>query len=208
MSKELMLDVDQAGELKAAFRRTRGSDGSEWTNERIKKLSEGSILGQVLDVINDQSTIVQIKKKVSEVKSNSLIVDYGVAPSLVGLKIKSHSEWKGVIEYNLSFAKFERVLTLKPGENSISGHENLKRLDATGKVLLDVRVLEELLKRPELIPEEWKKGLTYFWGTIFRDLDDNLYVACLNWNGGVWYWGGRWLDFGWNNYGFAACLNK
>lgn len=204
MSKELMLDVDQAGELKAAFRRTRGSDGSEWTNERIKKLSEGSILGQILDVINGRSTIMQIEKKVSEVKSSLLIVDYGVAPSLVDLKIKSHPERKDIVKYD--FSKIERVLTLKPGENRISGYANLKRLNATGKILLDVRILEELLKHPELIPEEWKKGLTYFWGTIFRDSDGSLYVAYLRWAGCDWYWRYYWLGLDWVDGEPAACL--
>ena len=58
MSNQLMLDVDQAGELKMAFRRTRGSDGSEWTNEDIKKSSEGDFLGLVLDVLDGRAKIV------------------------------------------------------------------------------------------------------------------------------------------------------
>lgn len=206
-NNELMLDVDQAGELKAAFRRTRGSDGSEWTNERIKKLSEGSTLGQVLDVINGRSAIMQIEKKVSEVKSNLLIVDYGVAPSLINLKIKSHPERKDVIEYDVS--KIEHVLPLKSDENRISGNENLKRLNATGKIILDVRVLEELLKHPELIPEEWKKGVTYFWGTIFRNSDGRLCVAGLVWRGsGGWNWNSAWFDRDLFDHKPAACLGK
>jgi len=206
MSTDLMLDVDQAGELKAAFRRTRGSDGSEWTNERIKKLSEGSILGQVLDVINGQSTIMQIEKKVSETKSNLLVVDYGVAPSLIDLKVKAHPKRKDIAKYDLS--KIERVLTLKSRENCISGHENLKRLKASGRTLLDIRVLEELLKHPELIPEEWKNGRTYFWGTIFRHSGGRLFVACLDWGGGGWDWHFHWLGLAWDDYGPAACLAK
>ena len=66
MSENLMLDVDQAGELKAAFRRTRGSDGSKWTNGAIKKLSEGNTLGQVLDIIESRSVIVPVEKKKTE----------------------------------------------------------------------------------------------------------------------------------------------
>lgn len=58
-----MLDVDQAGELKAAFRRTRGSDKSVWTNEHIKALSNGAFLGKVLDVLNGRSRIVPVEKK-------------------------------------------------------------------------------------------------------------------------------------------------
>jgi len=58
MSNDLMLDVSQAAELKMAFRRTMGSDGSLWTNGDIKRLSEGSVLGGVLDVLNGRSKIV------------------------------------------------------------------------------------------------------------------------------------------------------
>ena len=150
-------------------------------------------------------------------KSNLLIVDYSIAPSLVNLKIKSHPGRKDIVKYDLS--RIERVLTLKSGENRISGHENLKRLKATGKILLDVRVLEELLKHPELIPEEWKKGITYFWGTIFRYSVGYLYVAYLLWNGSrwdwddywdgsEWYWYCSWLDDDWNGHEPAACLDK
>lgn len=52
---ELMLDVDQAGELKAAFRR------GDWTNAQIKRLSEGDLLAWVLLVLEGRAEIV-IKK--------------------------------------------------------------------------------------------------------------------------------------------------
>jgi hypothetical protein len=204
MSKGLMLDVDQAGKLKAAFRRARGSDGSKWSNEGIKKLSKGTILSQVLDVLYGRSVIMPVEKKSSDTESDLMAVDYSIAPSLVNLKIKAHPKRKDIVEYDLS--KTERVLTLRPGESRISGYENLKRLKATGKTPLDVRVLEELLKHPELIPEEWKNGVTYFWGTIFCDSDGNLYVACLRRNGDRWDWSCDWLDGDWNGCEPAACL--
>jgi hypothetical protein len=48
----LMLDVDQAGELKAAFRR------NDWTNGQIKKLCEGDILAKVRLVLEGTAEIV------------------------------------------------------------------------------------------------------------------------------------------------------
>ena len=42
---DLKLDVDQAGELKAAFRR------GKWTNAEIKSLCEGDTLTKVRSVI-------------------------------------------------------------------------------------------------------------------------------------------------------------
>ncbi|HDZ85654.1 MAG TPA: hypothetical protein ENH35_03860 [Candidatus Moranbacteria bacterium] len=52
---DLMLDVDQAGELKSAFRR------GDWTNAEIKKLSEGNVLTHVRQVVLGNAKIVQIK---------------------------------------------------------------------------------------------------------------------------------------------------
>lgn len=52
---DLMLDVDQAGELKAAFRR------GDWTNTEIKKACEGDALAKFRKVIQDLAEIV-IKK--------------------------------------------------------------------------------------------------------------------------------------------------
>ena len=111
--------------------------------------------------------------------SSLLTVGYIMAPSLINLRVDTHPDRKDVATIDLS--RVERVLTLMPGENRISGHENLKRLKATGKTLLDVRVLEELLKNPHLIPEEWKNGITYFWGTIFCGSGGVLCVAFLRW---------------------------
>lgn len=51
---DLMLDVDQASELKAAFRR------GDWTNREIKQLSEGDFLANVRQVLLRKATIVTI----------------------------------------------------------------------------------------------------------------------------------------------------
>ena len=56
---ELKLDVDQASEIKAMARRERGSNGSEWTNEKLKALCESKgLFGQLLDVLEDRAEIV------------------------------------------------------------------------------------------------------------------------------------------------------
>lgn len=49
--QELMLDVGQANELKLAFRR------HGWTNEEIKRLCEGTVLGDVRRVIRGEAEI-------------------------------------------------------------------------------------------------------------------------------------------------------
>ncbi|MBU0649068.1 hypothetical protein KJ969_03135 [Patescibacteria group bacterium] len=52
--KKLKLDVDQASELKAAFRR------GGWTNEDIKRMCEGSIILDIRDVIRGTAKIVPV----------------------------------------------------------------------------------------------------------------------------------------------------
>ncbi|MFA6081855.1 MAG: hypothetical protein WC773_00355 [Patescibacteria group bacterium] len=61
---ELMLDVGQANELKLAFRRCG------WTNEEIKKLSEGDTLVGVRQVIRGEATI-------QAVEASKLLEDVG-----------------------------------------------------------------------------------------------------------------------------------
>lgn len=56
---DLMLDVGQAAEIKAALRRECGSNGSSWTNEKIKVLTERrGFLGAVLDALEGRAAIV------------------------------------------------------------------------------------------------------------------------------------------------------
>ncbi len=62
------------------------------------------------------------------------------------------------------------------------------RTELKKKQVLNACVFDALLTHPELIPDEWKTGRTYFWGTIFRDADGYLHVLCLCWFGGGWIW--------------------
>ena len=147
--------------------------------------------------------LVEASKRDKE-EMNNLIIDYSKKPKLFDFAIVSHPDRADMVEIDVS--KIERTLVLKKGEEYISGHETLKRLKKTKRILLDARVLEELLEHPELIPDEWKKGFTYFWGTIFRDSDDDLYVRCLYWSGVRWLWHSYWLDFDWHSHRPAASL--
>lgn len=71
------------------------------------------------------------------------------------------------------------------------------------KPVLDVTILDYLLDHPELIPEDWKRdedGRTryiYFWGTVYRRLDDYLYVRCMFWSSGTWQAHYRWIANDW-----------
>jgi hypothetical protein len=60
---DLMLDVDQAGELKAAFRR------GDWTNAEIKKACEGDVLANFRDVLLGRAQIVWTQETAQKVRT-------------------------------------------------------------------------------------------------------------------------------------------
>lgn len=80
------------------------------------------------------------------------------------------------------------------------------RTELKKKQVLNACILDALLAHQKLIPDEWKIGHTYFWGTIFRDADGNLLVPSLSRDGDGWYWDCDWLDNDWFGYEPAASL--
>lgn len=101
----------------------------------------------------------------------------------------------------------EVVRYLSPNQQNgktIQGHKLRKELK--NKQVLNACILDALLANPQLIPDDWKTGVTYFWGTIFRSADGLLYVKYLVWFGGRWYWLYRWLGRDWDSRDPAASL--
>jgi hypothetical protein len=182
---DLMLDVSQAVELKMAFRR------AGYTNAQIKQLSEGDILAQVRDVL----------KGVSAINSIPHIIDCDADPLIPnGWKIEEHQKG-GVWQWDVN--KLSLYLSkLQKNGNTINGNDLRKELK--NKSVLNANVLDYLLKHPELIPEEWKDKVVFFWGTIYRGSDGRLCVRDLRWRGGCWRWYDYWLDVGWDSANPAA----
>ena len=152
------------------------------------------------DATLKQCGLKPVKQKKAK-GDNLLRVDYSIKPSLIDLVIESHPTRTGTAMIDPK--KVQRISMLRSGESSITGHEYLRRLKESGEELYDVRVMEEFLKNPEKIPEEWKTGRIYFWGTIFRS-GGNLFVQYLDWVGGRWRWGCCYLDNDWNSNELAA----
>ena len=101
----------------------------------------------------------------------------------------------------------EVVRYLSPNQQNgktIQGHKLRKELK--NKQVLNACILDALLANPQLIPDDWKTGVTYFWGTIFRSADGSLYVECLYWVGSRWDWSFSWLGHGWGSNNPAASL--
>jgi len=92
----------------------------------------------------------------------------------------------------------------------LKGHE--LRTELEGKPVLNGVVLDFLAAHLDFIPDDWKKDgqgntiFIYFWGTVYRDADDNLYVRYLYWDGGQWQLDCVWLHSSWDGNDPAACL--
>ena len=133
-----------------------------------------------------------------------LTVDYSIKPSLIPLEVKEHPTRTDTVQIDVS--KIKLALTLKKGESYISGDENIMRFKKEKGILLDVRIMEELLKHQEFIPQEWEKKYVFFFGTIFAGPGGNLFAACLYRYGLQWHGDWRWLDSGWDALDPAARL--
>ncbi|MDP2593848.1 MAG: hypothetical protein Q8P36_00705 [bacterium] len=198
---DLMLDVDQAGELKAAFRR------GNWTNQEIKRLCEGGTLAQFRQVLLGQAAIIDRRQLDDYVRALAEAMMPQVKPEhIIDCDANPYlpDGWKGVEAHQkagqLTWDKDAQKDALYLSELQkkhpwLQGHK--LREELSGKPVLNANVLDYLLAHPELIPEEWKGKYVFFWGTIYRYSGGNLFVRYLYWLGGRWDWSDYWLDLDW-----------
>lgn len=99
-----------------------------------------------------------------------------------------------------------RYRSRKQQGGSIQGHKLRKELKDNKVQVLNACIMDALRANPQLIPDEWKDGCTFFWGTIFRGADGYSYVVYLCWDGVRWDWRGNWLGYGWYSGDPAASL--
>jgi len=109
-----------------------------------------------------------------------------------GLSVEEHRR-TGNLVWDLNKVSLYLSKNQKKNWKTIEGDE--LREELKNKSVLNANVLDYLVGHPELIPEEWKKKLIFFWGTIYRDLDSSLYVRYLYWYraGRKWSWDFHWL---------------
>jgi hypothetical protein len=179
------LDVGLALDLKMAFRR------NGWSEVEIKKLTAGDMLARVRDVLIGCSEITAIKN----------IIDLDANPFVPnGWAVEEHKKG-GLLD--LSKSKIALFLTKKQKKGAVIGND--LRKDFADQPVLNANLLDFYLANQHLIPEDWKGKYVFFWGTIYRDSDGNLFVRCLFWNGGRWGWDCGWLVGDWDADGPAVC---
>lgn len=130
------------------------------------------------------------------------LIDCDAAPFVPdGWKVEEHQKG-GAWKWSPTQVEFY-LDKRQQGGKYIEGNKLRKALE--GKNVLNANILDYLLKNPHLIPEDWKKdgnGNTryiFFWGTVYRDSDGNLYVRCLYWRDGRWRWSYGWLGSDWRS---------
>ena len=98
----------------------------------------------------------------------------------------------------ISIANMELVSFLKEGESCVGGEELMRRSREELRTNLGQRHAEFLSENQNEIPEEFRKYILVFTGTIWRDRHGYRRVAFLYWLGGPWVLGfsGLECDFG------------
>ena len=164
-----------------------------YTPDDITKLKQFADLSQFKAVLYGQAQIMLTKH----------LIDTDADPFLPdGWKVEKHQK-AGQLEWNPARVKLYLSKHQKGGKY-IGGHDLRKELE--NQPVMNANVLDYLLAHPDLIPESWKGKVVFFWGTIYRGADDDLYVRFLGWLGSRWDWNYRWLDVGWDDSNPAALL--
>ncbi len=200
-NNRLTLGVGLAQELEHAFNR----NGFQ-SLEEVKALTVGDFLGQVRGV----------KLGLYEIKPVEYAIDLGADPFLPdGWKVEEHQKGKVAklerrgADLYLDGKKIDFYLS-KPQKKGGRIEGNDLRKEVSKQPVLNANVLDYLREHPQLIPDSWKvdgNGNTryiFFWGTVYRRSDGDLYVRYLSWHGDRCLWSSLWLDGDWHSNNPAA----
>ncbi len=184
----------QVHELEMAMDRA-----GDWSAALVKRLCEEDRLTKVRDYLLG----------LAEIRYPEHIIDCDAVPFVPKNWEVEHHQKGGQFKFDPTKVLFYLSESQSSG-GVIKGHELRKEM--ADKPVLNANVLDYLIVNPHLIPEEWKldeQGRTryiFFWGTIYRDSDGDLYVRYLSFEDSGWDWGYRWLDGGWRGASPAALL--
>lgn len=149
--------------------------------------------------------VLEILAGRSEIKPITYTLDFDASPFIPdGWTVESHKKM-GQWTFDPSKVKFH-LADGQRGGKYVPGtvlREELEKLECYNANLLDF-----YLKNQYLIPEDWKGKAIFFWGTIYRNADGDLFVRCLDWDGGAWGWCCHWLVSDWREFSPAAVCGK
>lgn len=170
-------------------------ESAGFTPEEVTKLRQFKDLGKFRDILSGKALITYLEH----------LIDCDAAPFIPdGCSVEEHKKG-GFFKFTpekLPHEKFPLYLSRKQRRGSIIGNDLRKELN--GKPVMNANVLDYLLANPELIPEEWKGKIICFWGTLYRNADNFLFVRFLNWDDSGVRWSRYWLVNGIGDGDYAA----
>lgn len=145
-----------------------------------------------------------------EVKEIEHLINLDASPLIpcTGWQVEEHRQG-GQLKWDPAKVR----LRLSPDQQNgkvVKGHQLRKEL--AEQPVLNANLLDYLIDRPHLIPDNWKQdeqGRTifiYFWGTIYRASGSRLCVRYLCWGEGRWRAGYGWPSDDWFGQFPAAVL--
>lgn len=191
-------------------RALKGSlDVEQFTSVAQVLLDKGARAANLLEYVAkgcpkvDYTQPVPKAKKLPRQKQSAIVVDLDADPFIPeGWKVEEHQ--KGG---QFAFDPAQVQLHLDVGQQNgkyIKGTNLRKQLKSVP--VMNANLLDWYLANPQYIPEEWKGKYVFFWGTIYRSRDGDLYVRYLFWNDDRWDWSSHWLGIGWRADRPAAVL--
>ena len=149
-------------------------EAAGFTPNDVTKLRSFAGLRTLKDVLRGSAQIVRVGP----------VIDLDKDPFLAkGWKVEEHIKG-GQFEWNPAKVAFYLSEQQQNGK-VIQG--NQLREELKGKPVYNANLLTYLFRKPQLIPDEWKGKLVFFWGTIYRSLGGDLCVRYLYWSAGGWH---------------------
>ncbi|MES2060168.1 MAG: hypothetical protein V4438_04010 [Patescibacteria group bacterium] len=134
------------------------------------------------------------------------MIDTDKEPAPYGLlwTIAENFNKRGIIKWDKKRFKDALFIHSMQMDGSIRGNDLFEYFKEKHTPVLNAAVWEYLKDNPTQIPEEWKKKeggneqYIFFWGTIDRSPQGNLYVRYITWTGGNWAAGSYLLSGNWH----------
>ncbi len=149
-------------------------------------------------------------------EEKSILIDTDREPGVYGLlwAVAENFGKQGVINWDMD--KYKNALFIHPMQldGFIRGNNLYAYFKEKHTPVLNAAVWHYLKDHPEYIPKEWQKSskgnaqYIFFWGTIDRSPQGDLYVRYLSWTGGNWTSGNYLLSGNWHEDFPAAVFVK
>ena len=203
---------------------------NEWTHQLLTKATGGEFFGLVKEVLEGRAEICRIEQLGSVISEKQILtIDRSKPFDPLEFLGRGWTIWRGPADGNglegdeeqnarslaitkIDLSKIQLVTTLRAGENTVKGEENLRRLREANHTCLDAGIFQTFWNQQELIPQLLKEltngGITYvfFKGTTLRTPHGSRCVLGFYFRGGGWDWVFRWLGHDWSVYDPSVVL--